>query len=34
MKDEKEEILQQLLQHGKVEEEDPLQDLGLEEIKI
>ena len=34
LRDEKEEILQKLLSQGKVEEEDPLQDLGLEEIKI
>jgi len=34
IKDEKEEVLRQLMEHGKVDEEDPLKDVSLEEIKI
>ena len=34
LKDDKEEILQKLMDHGKVDDVDPLADVGLEEIKI
>jgi hypothetical protein len=34
IKDEKEEVLRQLMVHGKVDEEVPLKDVSLVEIKI
>ena len=34
MKDEKQELLDKIMEQSKVEEEDPLKDLSMEEIKI
>ena len=34
VKDEKQELLDKIMEQSKVEEEDPLKDLGIEEIKI
>lgn len=34
VKDEKQELLDKILEQSKVEEEDPLKDLSMEEIKL
>ena len=34
LEDEKRDLMEKILEHGKVEEDDPLKDLSLEEIKL